>query len=156
MAEAQKTVLIACKQKRAGGSKIPLLGSTFHFKLLDPVADKDNPDADHVAAIPFDRADVIYRLLAIKEGFHLVDPDAELPPRPVKKAGEVVAIGNQKPENEKKPIIISDGEKEINLAELTPEDLRILARDTFKIAVHHKWNDQTVIAKIIEKTRGEN
>jgi hypothetical protein len=150
---ADKTVLIACKQRRGGGSKIPLLGLTVHFKVADD--QKDNPEAEHVAAVPFARADVIYRLLAIKEGFHLVDPDAELPPRPAKAVGVTVAIGNQPAVAEKKPILISDGEKEINLAELSAEELRILARDTFKIAVHHKWPDQTVIAKIIEKTRGE-
>lgn len=149
----EQTVVIRCKQHRAGGSKIPLLGKTFHFKPDE--ADKANPDAPHVCAIPFAHADVIYRLLAIKEGFELVDPDAELPGRPKANAGAPVAIGNAKPEAAKQPITITVEGKEIDLTTLSAEELRVLARDTFKIQVHHKWADQTVVMKIIEKTRGE-
>lgn len=162
--EDKKTVLIACKQRRVAkpedkdhkpvyGSRIPVLGLTLHFKPTEE--DKSNPDADHVCAVPFERADVIYRLLAIKEGFHLVDPDAELPPRPSKKPDEVVAIGNQAPAS-KKPIMISNGEEQIDLNELSFEALQVLARDTFKLKVHHKWTEQVIIQRIMERVRGED
>lgn len=146
-------VVIKCKLKRAGGSKIELFGKTYHFKPDEK--QKDDPEAAHVCAVPATEAAAIYRFLQIKEGYELADPSAELPPKPKADPGQT--IGNEKPKDpiKDKPIIISDGEKEINLTELSPEELRVLARDTFKINCHHKWSDQTVIAKIIEKTRGE-
>lgn len=152
MATKEQVVTIVSKIKRIGGTKIDLLGKKYHF--APPADQKDDPDAKHVCDIPFSDAGAIHRLLTIKDGYELLDPNAEIPARPKADPGQT--IGNEKPKDPaNKPIIITDGEKEYNLSEMTPEELRLLAKETFGIQVHHKWNDQTVIAKIIEKTRGE-
>lgn len=151
MADKEQTVLIRCKQRRVGGSDIPLFDKVYQFK-----PESDKADAPHVCALPFADARAIYRLLAIKEGFELVDPSAELPPKPAPEKGQT--IGNQKPPAvEKKPILITNGDgEEIDLAALEPEDLRILAKDQFGLKVHHKWSDEVVINKILEAVRGED
>lgn len=157
MADKEQTVLIRCKLHRAGGSKIPLFGKEYHFKEADAKADSkhDNSEVPHVCAIPFDDARAIYRLLAIKEGYELVDPNAELPPRPTQEKGQT--IGNEKPAEEKKPIVISNGEGgEIDLTALEPAELRELAKTEFGLKVHHKWDDATVINKILEAARGSD
>jgi hypothetical protein len=145
------SVLIISKAKRNGGTKVDLYGKIYHFKPENAA----DPESPHVCPIPDEDARAIYRLLAIKEGFELADPDAKLPAKPKAEPGQTMA-GDKAGKKEAAPIIIqaADG-AEINLSELQPEELRALAKDTFQIAVHHKWNDQTVIAKIIEKTRGE-
>jgi hypothetical protein len=149
---APKTVSIKCKLRRPGGTKVDLFGKVYHFAPSNPA----DPDSAHVCDVPFDDSKAIYRLLQISAGYELVDSDAELPAKPKADPGQT--IGNQKKaEEEIKPIIIQGGDGvEINLTALEPEELRKLAKDEFQIAVHHKWTDATVIAKIIEKTRGEN
>lgn len=155
MAQENSGTKIICKAQRPGGTKIELFGEKIHFK---PESDKEGEA--HVAVV--NSAQAIHRLLGILEGdnspaFLLADPKAELPAKPKAEPGQV--IGNEKKPDPKAPapVIIknSDGE-EINLSSLDPAPLRELARDTFGIAVHHKWSDATVIAKIVEKTRGED
>lgn len=143
--------IIKCLLKRVGGTKVELNGKVYHFK---PVAGKaDDPDEPHIASVE-DPAH-IWRLLSIKEAYALLDPEEPLPARPKAEPGQVAPFAG-KAEKVVTPVkITSDDGTEIILTDLTPEDLRTLARDTFKIVVHHKWSDQTVIAKIIEKTRGE-
>lgn len=152
MAKDAESVLIRCKLKRKDGSEINLFDKAYHFK---PAAGKeDDPKADHTCAIPFDDAKAIYRLLSIKEGYELVDPDAELPPRPSAEAGQTIA--GAAAAVDKKPVIITNEDgSEINLTALDATALRELARDTFKLKVHHKWTDESVIQKIVEATRGE-
>lgn len=153
---ADKTVVIRCKLKRAGGSKIDLYGKQYHFKAADPA--NDTPDTPHMCTIPFEDARAIYRLLSIKEAYELADPDAELPARPAATdANTVEREAGAKPAA--KPVIIknADGE-EINLTEMAenaPDKLRELARDTFKVKVHHKWDNARVIQTILEAMRGE-
>lgn len=148
---ANDPVILKCKQKRPGGSKVELFGKIYHFKPENPA----DPEAPHLCAVPFDDARAIHRFLQIKEGYELVDPDQPLPPKPKAEPGQT--IGNEKPKDpaQKDVIIQADDGSEINLSEQGPEELRVLARDAFGIKVHPKWPDQTVIAKIIEKTRGE-
>lgn len=154
MAQEQGTKIVI-KAQRAGGTKLELFGEKLHFK---PESDKEG--APHVAVV--NSAQAIHRLLGIMEGdkspaFMLADPDATLPAKPKLDPGQT--IGNQKPADPKAPapvIIKSESGEEINLSSLDPAPLRELARDTFGITVHHKWADATVIAKIVEATRGEN
>lgn len=147
---------VICLLKRKGGTEIDnLFGKNYYFKPES--GDGTDPKIPHVCEIPDSDAQALYRLLSIKPtAYVLEDPDADLPPRPKAERGQT--IGNEtKPKVEIKPVIITDGEGvEINLTELSPEDLRAVAKDTFGIKVHHKWPDQTVIAKIVEKTRGES
>lgn len=155
---ADKTVVIRCKLKRAGGSKIDLYGKTYHFKAEDPA--NDTPDTPHLCAIPFADARAIYRLLSIREAYELADPDAELPPRPAADPVNTIAAAaatGEKPAA--KPVIIkNEAGEEINLTELgetAPDKLRELARDTFGVKVHHKWSNERVIQTIVEAMRGE-
>lgn len=154
MAQEQGTKII-CRAQRPGGTKIELFGEKLHFK---PASDKEGEP--HVASV--NGAKAIHRLLGILEGdkspaFLLADADAPIPAKP--KAEPNQTIGNEKPVDPKdpKPVVIKNGEgEEINLTAMQPAELRELARDVFGIKVHGKWPDQTVIAKIVEKTRGED
>lgn len=151
---------IECILKRKGGTKIELFGKNYHFKPEDAALKQDDPaymEAQHVCEIDDDSA--IHRLcVGIKEGYKAVDPNAAIP-KPTKTVNAQTIINSQtgKVVEPAKPIIITDGEgAEINLSAMEPEALRALAKNTFEINVHHKWPDSTVIAKIVEKTRGEN
>ncbi len=146
-------VTIVCKLLRKGGTKVEIAKKTYHFKPES--GDGTDPEIEHTCDIPFADSTAIWRLLAIKEAYVLKDMDAELPGKPKAEIGQT--IGNEKVDpNAPKPIIITDGDgKQIELTALSAEDLRMLAKNEFGIEVHHKWKDQTVIAKIIEKTRGE-
>lgn len=149
---------IECKLKRKGGTKIELFGAHYHFKPEDDKLKADDPaymEAAHVCEITDDSA--VHRLcVGIKDGYKAVDPDAVIP-RPTKnvQAQTIISSKTGKPVPDVVPVVIesADGEK-IELTALEPEKLRALARDTFNINVHHKWSDTTVIAKIVEKTRG--
>lgn len=142
--------LIRCKLKRAGGTKIDnLFGKNYHFR---PAADDKSETPDHVCQV--EDAAAIHRLLRIKEGYELVDPTEELPPAPAA-APKGQTITADKAPVEAKPIIVSDGETEYNLVEMTLEELRTLANEGFGVKPHHKWTKDTIIAKIIEKTREE-
>jgi hypothetical protein len=149
---------IVCKLQRKGGTKVEnLFGKTYHFKP-EKLADKDSvdPEIAHVCDIPNEDAAAIHRLLQITSAYVLASDDEVVPAKPKADPGQT--IGNEKVDPKKAaPVIIknSDGE-EIDLTTLDPEQLRILARDTFQIKVHHKWPDTTVIAKIVEATRGES
>jgi xanthine/CO dehydrogenase XdhC/CoxF family maturation factor len=146
------TTLIKSKLFRAGGSKISLFGKVYHFKPADAAAKLDDKEVDHVCAVPNEDAKAIYKLLSIKEGYELAEPDAELPVKPAPEVGQTIAGDAAKPTTPDVTIKGQDGE-EINLSKMTPEDLRIFAREEFKIIAHHKWKDETVIAKIIEAMR---
>jgi len=146
--------------KRKGGTKIELFGKNYHFKPEDAAIKVEEPafmEAAHVCDIDDDSA--IHRLcVGIKEGFAPLDRSASIPkPTKTVSAPQVINTKTGKPVEEAKPVIITDGDgTEINLSALEPEALRSLAKNTFEINVHHKWPDSTVIAKIVEKTRGEN
>lgn len=144
-------VTIVCKLKRAGGTEVPLYGKDYHFKPKD-AADLKAP---HICEIPDEDAAQIWRFLQIKEGYELLDPNAKLPPRPTPSASQTMAA-DKAAANTVEPVIIEapDGTK-INLTAMQPEELRAFAKEEFGISVHHKWNDQTVIGKIIERARGE-
>lgn len=146
--------IIICKLQRKGGSKVEIFGKTYHFKPAS--GDGSERDIAHTCDIPDSDARALYRLLSIKEAYELADPEAVLPAHPKAEIGQT--IGNQKIDpNKPAPVIIKNGDgEEIDLTELGPEPLRLLARDTFGIAVHNKWKDQTVIQKIVEATRNEN
>jgi hypothetical protein len=144
------SVAIRCTLIREGGTKIDLYGEHYHFK---PTSDK--PDAPHVCEIPFEHARQIHRLLSIP-GYVLVDPQAELPPKPSNTSPQTIAADKAAPQGNAPVIIKSADGEEINLSALDAEELRALARDTFAIKVHHKWDDKTVIGKIVEATRGED
>lgn len=150
--------LVKCKIKRKGGTRIELFGREYHFKPANTNLKPEEPayeEADHVCEV--DDPNAIYRLCAqIKEGFALANPDKDTIPAPTRKVGQTIAA-DKKAEGEARPVIIRDGnDNEINLTELEPEDLRLLAREEFGIKVHAKWDDKAVIAKIVEKTRGED
>lgn len=151
---------IECILKRKGGTKIELFGKNYHFKPEDAALKQDDPlymEAAHVCEIDDDSA--IHRLcVGIKEGYRAVDPNAVIPkPTKTVSANTIMSSKTGKPVEAAKPVIISDGDgNEINLSALEPEALRTLAKGTFEINVHHKWPDSTVIAKIVEKTRGES
>lgn len=150
--------LVVCKLKRKGGTRVELFGREYHFKPADANLKPEDPaytEADHVCDVKDDNA--LYRLCTqIKEGYCLANPDKDTIPAPTRKVGQTIAA-DKKEADEKKPVIISDGSgNEINLTELETEDLRALATREFGIKVHAKWEDHVVIAKIIEKTRGED
>jgi hypothetical protein len=144
----EKTIAIVCKSKRLGGSKIDLYGESYHFKPADA-----SPDAPHVAEIPAAHARQIHRLLSIKDTYELLDPDAELPARPAPEQGQTVAAAIAGAKPPAAPVIIQSGDEQIDLTTLSREDLAKLAKEEFKIAVHHKWSEQTIIAKVIEAMR---
>jgi hypothetical protein len=153
----QKTIAIACKLKRAGGSKIDLHGKIYHFKPTDPA----NPEAPHVCAVPFEDAAAIHRLLQIREGYELVDSDAELPPKPAPDKGQTIhaakAGAGEASKPEGAPVIIKNAAgDEINLSVMERPELAQLAKDEFGITPHHKWPPTTIIAKILEAMRGED
>ena len=151
---AKEGTKIVCKAQRPGGSKIEVFGERLHFK-----PESDAEGAPHVAIVT--KPEAIHRLLSILEGdksnaFYLADKDATIPPKPKADPGQT--MGNEKPKDPNAPkdvIITSDDGQEINLSAMQPAELRQLAKDTFGIAVHNKWSDATVIAKIVEKTRNE-
>lgn len=150
----QKTVTIVCKAKRLGGTKIPLYGKDYHFKPMNPA----DPESPHVADIPAEDARQIYRLLSIKDGYALLDPEQELPARPAPEHGQTIhntAPGAAAPVD-KPPVIIKAGDEEVNLSEKTREELVEFAKENFDLKVHHKWSPETIIAKIVEATRGED
>lgn len=150
MTDLAKAISIICKSRRTGGTKISLYGANYHFKPADP----NNPEAPHVAAIPFDHARQIYRLLSIRDTYVLEDPNAELPPRPTPEKGQTIASDKAGAADQvKKPIVIKAGDVEYNLAEMDKEELVKLAKEEFDIKVHHKWPEQTLIAKILEAVR---
>lgn len=154
MPEATKTVLLRCKLKRAGGTKIEnLFGKNYHFKP----AEGDKSEApDHVCAIPFDDAQAIHRLLRIKEAYELVDADAELPAAPAAATNTQTIANDRANPNGPKPIIIKDGDgNEFDLTNMPLEEIRQFAKDQFGITCHHKWNKETVATKIMEKLREE-
>jgi hypothetical protein len=147
--------IIVLKLKRKGGTKIPLFDKIYHFKPAS--GDGTDPEVPHTCDIPDTDARALYRLLAIKEAYELHDPDAVLPSKPKAEPGQT--IGNEKVDpNAAKPVIIKnpDTGEEINLTEMPMEDLAKMAKEQFGIAVHHKWKQPTIIAKIIEKMRGED
>lgn len=146
---------IECTLKRKGGTKADFAGKVYHFKPLE--GDGTDPEVKHVCKFELDDASAIYKFLSIKTAYALVDPDVELPPRPKAPTGQTMA-GDKAAGNDGtvKPIVVSDGETEHVLTDMNKEELALLAKNTFAISVHHKWNEQTIIAKIIEKTRGEN
>ena len=143
--------LIKCKLRRAGGTKISLYGKEYHFKPTE--ADKADPEASHVCAVPNTEAKAIYRLLGIKEGYELVDPAAELPSKPQADKGQTIA--DDKADEGEKDIIIENDGQQINLSQMEASELRQLAKEVFKISVHHKWTNATVIGKIIEAMRAD-
>jgi hypothetical protein len=148
---------IKCKLKRKGGTRAEVFGKEYHFKPEDKTLKPDDPaylEADHVCDV--DDPNAVYRLCAqIREGYELANPEKDTIPAPTRKVGQTIAA-DKKEAGEKKPVLIRDQNgNEINLTELEPEDLRNLAREEFGVKVHGKWDDQTVITKIIEKTRGE-
>lgn len=144
--------LIRCKLIRTGGTKVELNGKILHFQSA---ADDKSEIPDHICEV--ENADSIHRLLRIKEGYELVDADEELPAasKPIAGSGQTIANdqGDGKPSG--KPIIISNGDTEINLSEMDLEPLRALAKGDFGINCHHKWAKETIIAKIIEKNRDD-
>jgi len=81
-------MLIRCKLFRPGGSKVQLGKGKdrreYHFKPIDPKADLDSPEIDHVADVS-DKDD-IGTLLAIKEGYEVHGPEV---------VGKVKAAGGQ-------------------------------------------------------------
>lgn len=146
------TITIICLLRRAGGTKIDLYGAKYFFKPLD----LEDPEAPHVAEIPREHARQLYRLLSIKNGYVQADPTEELPPRPAAPVGQTIAgdrAAGDAAAAPKAPIIIKSGDTEINLVELSKEDLTILAKEQFGIKPHHKWTEETLIAKIVEATR---
>lgn len=148
-ATAEKTTIsITCLLKRAGGSKVELYGKHYHFKP----ADATDPEAPHVAEIPKADARQIYRLLAIKGAYLQTDPAEELPARPAAAAGQTIH-GDRAASGQVKPVIVRYDGQDYNLAEMEPEALQLFAKDTLKIRLHHRWDKQTVIAKIIEAAR---
>jgi hypothetical protein len=146
--------IIVCKLKRKGGTKVEgLFGKNYHFKPAS--GDGLDPEVHHACDIPNEDAAAIHRLLQISTAYELASADEVVPAKPKADPGQT--IGNEKVEKKGAPVIIKNAEgEEINLSELDPEQLRTMARDTFSIKVHHKWPDQTVIAKIVEATRGES
>lgn len=155
MNTATPSVLIQCLLIRAGGTKIDLYGNKYHFK-----PESDAPEAPHVAAIPFDHAAAVHRLLSIT-GYALVDKDAELPPyakpAPVQTihSDRAAAAGDTPPSAE--PVIIEgpNGQK-INLTAMERPELAQFAQEHFQIKVHHKWKSEGIIAKIIEAMRADS
>jgi hypothetical protein len=146
-------IVFVCKPKRKGGTKVELEGKVYHFKPES--GDGTDPEIDHTCAIPDTDAGAIWRLLAIKEAYSLQDPDAVLPAKP-KVTGQTIAGNKSSDPKEVKPTMIANAAgDQINLSVLAPEELRQLAKEEFGIVVHHKWSNQTVIDKIVEKTRGE-
>lgn len=146
---------IICKLKRKGGTKADFNGKTYHFKPES--GDGTDEEVKHSCIFQDEDAVAIYKFLSIKSAYELADPDAELPARPREASGQTMAAdkangGTQ----EVKPIVVSDGENTYTLTEMEKEDLAALAKNTFGISVHHKWSEQTIIAKIIEKTRDES
>ena len=137
-------MLIKSLIKRQGGTLIEgLFGNNYHFA----------PDADGNHICDVEDPAAIHRLLSIKEGFALVNPDEQLPAKP---SAPAQSIHSEKAERAPSaPVVISDGEREYNLTDMDMEPLQILARDTFGIKVHHKWVKDTIIAKIVEATRVE-
>lgn len=146
---AENTIEIVCLGKRTGGTKVEVYGKNYHFKP----ADASNPDAPHVCAIPAEDARQIHRLLSIKDHYVLLDPSAELPAKPAPAPREQNTIAGEAARQEEKPVIIKNGDESINLSELDKEALAILARDTFNVRIHHKWDKKTLIGKIIEAMR---
>lgn len=141
--------LIRCKLIREGGTKVEIHGKTLHFR---PATGDQSESPDHVCEV--ENPDSIHRLLKIKEAYELVDPAEELPAPTGKSYGSGQAIANDQAVKEKgAPIIISNGEEEINLSDMDLEPLRALAVSAFDIKPHHKWSRETIIAKIIEKNR---
>lgn len=142
-------MLIKCKLKRQGGTLVEsLFGINYHFKP-DPRVE----DSDHVCDVEDPAA--IHRLLAIKEAYAPVDPDEAIPAKPAAPA-QTIMPGQKEPAKEPdEPIIISDGAQEYNLTDMELDQLQMLARDTFRIKVHHKWQKEKIIAAIIEATRAE-
>lgn len=156
MTEIAKAIRIICKSRRPGGTPLNLYGAKYHFKP-ETAADPKSPeylDAPHVAAIPFDDARQIYRLLSIRDTYVLEDPNAELPPRPAPEKGQTMAGDKAEAADAvKKPILIKAGDVEHNLAEMDKEELVKLAKEEFDIKVHHKWPESTLIPKILEAVR---
>lgn len=150
---ATPSVLIQCLLIRAGGTEIDLYGQHYHFK-----PESDHPKAKHVAAIPFDHAAAIHRLLSITAGYALVDKDAELPP--YAKAASVQTIHADKAAaSEEAPAAVvpvsiegPDG-KTYMLTDMERPELAQFAAEHFKIQVHYKWKPATIIAKILEAMR---
>lgn len=157
MSEIAQAIRIICKSRRVGGTPISLYGAKYHFKP-ETKADPKSPEyleSPHVAAIPFEDARQIYRLLSIRDTYELEDPKAELPPRPTPEKGQTIAGEKaiSSADQVKKPIIVRNGEVEYNLAEMELADLVTLAKEELKIQVHHKWKEPTLIQKIVEAVR---
>lgn len=148
------TILIQSLIRRAGGSKIDCAGKTYHFKPDDA----SDPDAIHTCAVPIEDAAAIHRFKAIKEGFKILSDEADLPAKPKAEPGQTIAADKaDAAAPEVKPVFIKspDGE-EIELTAMDRETLVAFARDNFGIKAHHKWTDASLIAKIVEATRGED
>ena len=148
---------IESKAKRPAGTTINLFGLEFHFKPEDASLKPGTPEyaaAPHVCEIGDDS--VIHRLcVGIKEGFAPLDRNAVIPqPSRSVPTQSIINSATGQPIEPVKPVIIECDGEQINLTTIEPEALRALAKGTFGINVHHKWNDATVIAKIVEKTRG--
>lgn len=147
---ASPSVLIQCLLKRAGGTEIELYGEHYHFKSTDDA----NPKAPHVAAIPFDHAAQIHRLLSIPKGYALVDPEAELPGKPKAAQGQTIHADKAGEAPTAAPVIIEGPNgQSINLTEMERPELAQFAAEHFQIKVHYKWTPQTIIAKIVEAMR---
>jgi len=153
MSTPTASVLIQSLIRRAGGSKIPLYGKTYHF-APENAAD---PESIHTCALPFDDAAAIHRFLAIKEGFQLVDPHVELPAKPKAEVTQTMAADRAAAPVDKAPtepvIITNDAGEKIDLTAMDRESLVAFAKDNFDIKAHHKWSDATLIGKIVEATR---
>lgn len=136
-------MLIQTTKIRNDGTQIELYGKKYHFK--------PNDAGHHVAEVEDPQA--IHRLVVeIPEAYKLYG-DEKLPPLPKKeKSDQAIDLGSHEP-HVPGTMLITDGEQEIDLMTLELEELRMLAKDTFEIQVHHKWNEQTIRNKIVEKTR---
>jgi len=100
-------MLIKCKQKREGGSKIEIGGSTYHFK-------PEAGDGDHVCEVA--DKNHIGRFLSITEGYELagddkpVEPDKPDPVNPENNGGEGDGTDDSNTDDGEKTDGSSDGD----------------------------------------------
>jgi hypothetical protein len=138
-----KTMQIQCLLKRPTGTQITHNGKEYDFQ--------PNAKGDHVCEI--EDAETIHRLVVgIPEAYKIYGND-KLPPVPKKKNHEQSIDLTKQMTNQDGKMVITDGEKEIDLMELDLEALKQLATNDFGITVHHKWKEETIRFKIVEKTR---
>lgn len=134
-----------------------------------------NDKGDHVCDVT-DAAHIRRLIVGIPEGYRQYEKGEAIPAAPVEtpaqaevhpmvaaqqraqeqRDAEMAKIAQAKAEADAKPIVISDGENEINLSTMELDELKALAKNSFGITVHHKWKEDTIRAKIVEATRRES